>query len=117
MLLDKQSEKIKLRSAICELAYLPRLRKLDIALKQSTFKREDAAIQYRSQDPSDDIDEFNVPGLHKLRAMRYRTEITFYGDCPDLATYFKAEPIAYAGGEELESRIEQENGFGNLESE
>ena len=106
----KRGEEGKLKGALHSLAELTQLRKLDIALKESAFRREAmTSIEAFSARSKDNINEFNVPGLHILRKMRHRTEITFHGDCANLAASFEVEPIVQAGEGELESETEEEN--------
>lgn len=95
----------ELRSAFDVVGSLAQLQKFTLCIEKSSFKREEGRDW---QDPRDDIHEFNVPGLDILRAMRHRTEIVFEGDCPQLAAYFKAEPIVQPGRDDSESTIVEE---------
>lgn len=79
------------------LASVPRLRLLHIGLSEARFAKEDQVNRYsgsQKQHRVEDIGDFNVPGINKLRQMRHRVKIIFEGACPNIAAEFEAETQA-----------------------
>lgn len=94
-------------------ALLPQLCRLTISLNQSHFKKaEDVRLRCFNEDPHDDFEGFNIPGLHILRAMRQHTEIVFEGECEKISANFKAEVEAA-----VEAEVEAEKKVGEAEGE
>lgn len=77
-----------------ELESSTQLKRLDVWISETSYQKGWSRNNWTiTEDASDDIGDFNVPGLQKLRSMRQHVEITFGGECPNIAEAFQVEGL------------------------